>query len=166
MTEKARVWAFSLTEARGHFRAGNVIDLVSARAEENAIHDARHVAGDAAARLSRSRVMRVRAKVGREFAVAPCAHTIRIIRVFQRSGIRRSIRRMRLMTVSAMRLPLAEAGRAPKCLHNEGRFTEPAVLIEGSSGDIAIRLAQMHREERGALSRIIHLASLSTLMKC
>ena len=149
MAEQAGIRAFHLAEARGHFGVGDVIDLVRARPKKNAIHDGRHVAGHAAAGLGSSRVMRMGARIACEFAVALQAHAIRIVWEFQRSRIHGGVRRVRLMTVSAMRLPLAEAGRASKCFHDERRFTKPAVFIESSSRDIAERLAQLRREERG-----------------
>ena len=149
MAEQAGIGALLRTKAGGHLGVGNVIDLVRARPKKNAVHNGRHVAGHAAAGLGRSRVMRMGARIACDFAVALQAHAIRIVWKFERCRIHGGVRRVRLMTVSAMRLPLAEAGRASKCFHDERRFTKPAVFIESSSRDIAERLAQLRREERG-----------------
>ena len=45
------VGTFGLPKALGHVGIWNIVDLMGARAEQQCIHDARHVTGDALARL-------------------------------------------------------------------------------------------------------------------
>src|SRR5882762_6254328 len=136
-----------------------------ARLEQNAIHDAWHVTDNTAARLGGSGMMCMGADIVCELDVALEAHPVRIVGKFQRCRIGGSSRRMRLMTLSAMRLPLAEARRAPECFHDECRFAKPAVFVEGAPRHVAIRLAQVSREKRSSLCRVIHLALRPRLMK-
>ena len=45
------VGTFGLPKALRHVGIGNIVDLMGARAEQQCVHDARHVTGDALARL-------------------------------------------------------------------------------------------------------------------
>src|SRR5260370_965156 len=110
-------------------------------------------------------MMRMGADIVRELDVALQAHAVRIAGEFQRCRIVGSAFRMRLVTVPAMRLSLAEAGCTPECFHDEGCFAKPSVFIESAPREIAIRLAQVGRVERYALSGIIDLAIRPRLMQ-
>ena len=82
-TQQAGVGALLRAETRRHLRVGNVIDLVRARTEQNAVRNAGHMAGHATAGVGRSGVMCVRAGIGCELRVALQAHAIRLVTEFQ-----------------------------------------------------------------------------------
>jgi hypothetical protein len=60
MAEQARVGAVFRAETNGHLSIRDIVDLVRARTEQYAIHDAGHMAGDTTAGLYIQGMMRVR----------------------------------------------------------------------------------------------------------
>ena len=59
MTQQAGIGAFFLPKAQGHVSIRNIVDLVGSRAEQQCIHDARHMTGNAAAAFGVGAVMGV-----------------------------------------------------------------------------------------------------------
>src|SRR5579863_9352315 len=99
--------------------------------------------------------MRVRAESGRELAVAPEAHAIRIAGELQRRQVGAGIGRVRLMAVSAMRLSFAKTRRAPECFDDERGFTKPAVFVERPPGNVGIGTAEISWWKCGALRCVV-----------
>lgn len=82
MAYQAGIRTLLLPETSVHAGVGNVVNLVRARLEQQAIHDFRHVTVHASAGVGGCGVMRMRADVGRELVVTLKAHAIRIPREF------------------------------------------------------------------------------------
>lgn len=81
MAEQAGVRAFLLAEAQRHFRIGDVVNLVRPGAEQQAIHDPRHMAGNAAASLGIERMMGVSRCLDflLKLSVTAGAHKVRLV---------------------------------------------------------------------------------------
>lgn len=83
MTEKAGVGALFLAETLRHRGIGNVVDTMRTGLEHQTIHDAGHVAGNAAAGFGSGGVMSVRRDGAGKFAVTLQAHLVRVAGKFQ-----------------------------------------------------------------------------------
>jgi len=89
MTKQAGIRAFLLPKAQSHVSIWNVIDLVGPGTEQQRIHDAWHMAGNAATAFGIGVVMCVGRQPGRilEFLMTIGARPIRLTGESQRSRI-------------------------------------------------------------------------------
>src|ERR1700692_3520406 len=88
VAHQARIRAILRAESRGHFRIGDVVDLVISRLEHQRVHDTRHMAGNATAGLGGRRMVRMRFGPRLVLRVALDAHAVRIAAELERFGIR------------------------------------------------------------------------------
>ena len=116
MAEQARIRTLLLTKSHGHFCVGDVINLMGSGLEQKRIHDAGHVAGNAAATFGVGEMVGVFGRHGLalESSVASYAHKIRPVLEFQRCRVRgritfRLFMRVRRVASATTRLSFPEA---------------------------------------------------------
>ena len=85
MAKQACIGAFGLAKPPGHIRIWNIVNLVGSRAEQERVHDARHVAGNALASFGTGRMMRMPGELRcvLELRVASRAHLVGIVAKLQ-----------------------------------------------------------------------------------
>src|SRR6202158_2070507 len=139
VTQQACIGAVFLAEMPRHPGVGDVVDLMGSGAKDQSIHNARHVAGDAAAGLRFRQMMRVLCDAGGvlELSMASRAHEVRLVRELQCGGVRSGIVSMRFMASSAAHLPFLKALRALQSFPHERRLPKAAVLIKALAGKLA-----------------------------
>jgi hypothetical protein len=89
MAQEARIGAFGLPKSLSHIRIGNIVNLVGSRAEQERVHNARHVAGNALASFGTGGMMRMRGELRfvLELRVASGAHLVGIVAKLQGCGV-------------------------------------------------------------------------------
>jgi hypothetical protein len=89
VAEQAGIRALFLTETHRHVGIGDIVNLVRPHTQQHAIHNARHMAGDTAARLAGAGMMGVSRGLGivLELRVATGAHQVGLVFEFERSQV-------------------------------------------------------------------------------
>src|SRR5262245_54645539 len=84
------------------------------------------------------------------------AHLVGVVAEFQRSGIRRCVGRMGIVTARALRQTPAETGGTQKRFADERRFAKSSVAVKGACAKLGKGLAQQSPVVR-RLVRVVHL---------
>jgi len=109
---------------------------MSSGPKKQAVHDLRHVAGDAKGRVSGCMPGVTIPAI--PLLMALQAHPVRIVPEPQGCGVCRRILRVGVVAASAVRLAFSKTRRTLECLDNECGFAKPAVSIEGFAGELGV----------------------------